>query len=149
MRLAPKTLSDFPGFPVSTENSVSPTKYKQVVKPFEKACNEWLFVTGTQLHYLKSFPEFHTCRFHDWANCRNAGRQIGSAAISTSSVNLPRAFFTDGHMCHCAHQTVHDRCVKRCHIQALDERSCCRTCIYQDLCWTPEDLEGLPCESRH
>ena len=109
--------------------------------------NEWLLVTGGGPHYLLEVPVVHPCRFHNWADCRDIDRQIGTAAVSTPCTSSPRSFFVDAQMYHCAHQTVQDRRHTRCYIAALDERTCCRACVYQELCWTPAERGQLPCES--
>ena len=138
-------LSDFPGFPEPQGVFGNVAKRKRVVKPLKEVGDEWLLATGESPHYLKDVPEVHPCRFHTWAECRDVAYQTGAAAISTSSTTAPRSFFVDAQIYHCAHQTVHDRRHKRCHIAPLDQRTCCRACVYQDLCWTPTELEQLPC----
>lgn len=145
MPLVPFQLFDFPGFPQSIESANKETSRKRVVMPLRKAGDEWLLVTGIQTHYLMETPTVNQCRFHSWTNCQNVSREIGVTAISTACTRPPRSFFTDSQIYHCAHQTVQDRRHSRCYIAALDARTCCRACIYQDLCWSFDELNMLPC----
>ena len=145
--LAPSALSDFPGFPQSEEGADKEPGRKQVVKDFRTSPNEWLLATGEVPHYLMEIPTVHPCRFHKWSACRDMGRQIDAAAVSTPCTSSPRSFFIDTQIYHCAHQTVQDRRHRRCYIAALDERTCCRACVYQELCWKPDELGQLPCGS--
>ena len=143
--LVPSTLSDFPGFPHPPGDPDDMIERKQVVKTFPKFPDEWLLATGSVPHYLMEIPVVHPCRFHKWAACREIDRQIDTAAISTPCTNSPRSFFVDAQMYHCAHQIVQDRRHTRCYIAALDERTCCRACAYQGLCWPPDEIRKLPC----
>lgn len=144
--LCPSDLSDFPGFPQDNQGSVGrEISRKQVVKRLEKAPNEWLLATGTQTHFLMKNPAVESCRYHSWAVCRDAGYPLGIAAISTPCTSDPRSFFVDTQIYHCAHQTIQDRRDTRCYIKPIDERTCCRACVYQNLCWRPPDLVQLPC----
>ena len=146
--LSPSDLSDFPGFPRDHQGSVgSEILHKQVVKRYRNAPNEWLLATGMQTHYLKEAHMVEPCRFHSWADCRDAGHEIGDYAINTPSTIEPRSFFVDKQIYHCAHQTIQDRRNTRCYVKPIDERICCRACIYQDLCWKPQELGRLPCGS--
>ena len=45
----------------------------------------------------------------------------------------------------CAHQTVQDRRQDRCRIAPIDMRTCCRACVFQEVCWSKQELEILPC----
>lgn len=140
--LAPSALSDFPGFPEDYDNTPG---QKQIRKTPKEATDEWLLATGAESHYLMKVPVVHPCRFHSWAACRDIDCQIGSAAIGTPATKPPRSFFSDSQMYHCAHQTVQDRRHTRCYIAALDARTCCRACVYQELCWPPAEIRKLPC----
>jgi hypothetical protein len=33
----------------------------------------------------------------------------------------------------------------RCHISPFEEFLCCRACVFQKVCWAPEELSRLPC----
>lgn len=145
MQLEPCGLSDFPGFPDLQVDVGELNHHRQVVRPLKTAGDEWLLATGTLPHYLKERPEVHPCRFHAWANCREEGSQIGTSAVNTPRTATPRSFFVDTQIYHCAHQTVQDRRHSRCHIAALDQRTCCRACVYEGLCWPPTELRQLPC----
>lgn len=145
MPLVPFQLFDFPGFHQSVEGTNKETSRKQVVRPLGKVGDEWLLVTGVQTHYLMETPTVNQCKFHSWTNCQNINREIGAVAISTACTRPPRSFFTDSQIYHCAHQTIQDRRHSRCYIAALDARTCCRACIYQNLCWSSDELNMLPC----
>ena len=145
--LTPLDLSGFPGFSEPASHVDATNNRKEVVRPLKTAANEWLLVTGALPHYLKEEPTVHPCRFHTWANCHETGCQIGTAAVSTPRTKKPRSFFVDMQIHHCAHQTVQDRRQSRCNIAPLDERTCCRVCVYEGLCWTPAELRQLPCGS--
>ena len=143
--LEPMDLSDFPGFPEQQAHAGAVSNFKQVVRPLEIAGDEWLLATGVQPHYLKEMPAVHPCRFHTWANCREKGCEIGTSAVNTPRTASPRSFFVDTQFHHCANQTVQDKRHSRCHIAALDQRTCCRACVYDELCWSPTELRQLPC----
>ncbi len=133
-------IEHFPGFP-----STSPVNNSKImVKSIRNVSNAWLVVTGTEKHYLRNSTVIKSCRFHSWAECHTEGCANGSSAISTRSTN-PRVIFIDKEIHHCANQTVYDRRKKNCHILSIDERICCQTCNYFNLCWTQAEQEKLPC----
>ena len=140
----PSAPYDFPGFPNGIDNR---NGRKKVVRRHEEVSDEWLLATGAVPHHLMKVPTVHPCRFHNWAACRDTGHQIGTAAVSTPCTRNPRSFFVDAQIYYCAHHTVQDRRHTRCYIAALDERTCCRACVYQELCWTPAERRQLPCGS--
>jgi hypothetical protein len=138
-------LERFPGFPErDAKDALGPVNpRKNVVRSFGNG-DEWIFALGSPAHHLCSDPTIN-CKFHVWAECRAAGHPIGTTAISIPSASSPRAFFVDGSKYHCAHQQLQDRRKRRCFISAFDSRTCCRACVYQNVCWTDEELRKLPC----
>ena len=143
--LCPSGLEEFPGFSEIRSSNGLNAHGRHYVKPFEQFSNEWLLATGKQTHYLLPVPEVNPCRFHSWELSLAAGVQAGPGAINTSRTERPRSFFTDREQHHCAPQAVLDRRASRCHIAAIDQRTCCRACVYQDVCWTSSELHLLPC----
>ena len=148
MPLVTFDLSDFPGFPDSEDDATLPLggKHKAVVRRLKRVGDEWVLATGTYPHYVLAEPSV-ACRFHAWGECKVEESQIGQQAISTPRTDYPRSFFVDGSIYHCSHQAVQDRRDSRCHIAAIDMRTCCRACVYQNLCWTPVEITQLPCGS--
>ena len=146
--LTPSELADFPGFPtqsVMDSGGLAPGKpQKPLVKPVRSASNGWIAVTGSQTHYLHEQPKI-ACRFNAWAACNAIGQSIGANAVNSPATENPRAFFVDSKPHHCAHRTVADRRDARCHIKAVDARTCCNACVYHDSCWSPFEAAELPC----
>ena len=148
--LKPSELAKFPGFKEGSVMAVAglsldkPQKF--LAKLARPATDNWLAVTGSQPHYLLATPTV-VCRFHGWAACSAIDKSIGSYAINSPAIRDPRAFFVDNQPHHCAHQTVIDRRDVRCYIKAIDARTCCKACVYQDTCWSPHEAANLPCGS--
>lgn len=149
--LAPCDLAAFPGFAKTEVLGVKQgtglslgSQEKIVVRLLRGNGDHWLAVTGDVPHYLGARPVVD-CRFHAWAECHAEGHQSGSNAINSPATEYPRAFFVDTRLHHCAHQIVLDRRARRCHIDAIDARTCCRACTYQNLCWSTKELAALPC----
>lgn len=149
--LAPRDLAAFPGFAKTAGLAVEQgmglalgSEGKIVVRLLRGTGDHWLAVTGNAPHYLGARPVVD-CRFHAWAECRAEGHQSGSNAVNSPATESPRAFFVDTRLHHCAHQIVLDRRARRCHIDAIDARTCCRACTYQNLCWSAQELAALPC----
>jgi hypothetical protein len=117
---------------------------KILVRLLRDTADHWLAVTGQDLYYLGARPVVD-CRFHAWAECRAEGHQCGPTAVNSPATDSPRAFFVDMRLHHCAHQVVLDRRARRCHIDAIDARTCCRACTYQNLCWSADEVAALPC----
>lgn len=134
----PAPIGRFAGFPSSSQHSAGRT----FVEAQQDHPDEWLMVTGEQPHFLSALPIIDRCRFHFWAGC--GAEAIGTSAISVRSVQ-PRSFFIDTQAHHCAHQGLQDRRQERCHIMAIDERTCCQACVYRDICWTDDNRHLLPC----
>ena len=149
--LAPRDVAAFPGFAQAAALAVKQGpglslggEGKIVVRLLRGTGDHWLAVTGNSPHYLGARPVVD-CRFHAWKECRAAGHQSGPNAVNSPATESPRAFFVDTRMHHCAHQIVLDRRARRCHIDGIDARTCCRACNYQDLCWSAQELAALPC----
>ncbi len=148
IEIAPDALGGFGGFSATTTLSPGgiairrPRKY--LVRTLPEGADHWFVLTGKLTHFLRRAPEVD-CRFHTWASSRAEGAAIGVNAVNSPHTNAPRAFFTDGMSHHCAHQIVDHRKSLRCHIQAIDGRLCCRACVFQDDCWTEQELAALPC----
>ena len=149
--LAPRDVAAFPGFARSAALAVKQGlglalggEAKILVRLVRDTADHWLAVTGNSPHYLSARPVVD-CRFHAWAECRAEGHQSGANAVNSPATESPRTFFVDTRLHHCAHQIVLDRRTRRCHIDAIDARTCCRACTYQDLCWSAEELAALPC----
>ncbi|MDE3878588.1 hypothetical protein I7G55_31905 [Sinorhizobium meliloti] len=146
--IQPSGLDEFPGFPESSAVAAGGLALgeprKLLVQPVRTAPNNWLAVTGTLPHYLHEEPVLQ-CRFHAWSECRAVHCSIGANAVNSPSIDHPRAFFTDIKLHHCAHQTVADRRDDRCHIKAIDARTCCKACAYQVPCWSAAESAALPC----
>lgn len=140
-RLTVSSVEDFPGFPSASSTT---NKFPLMVKNIKNYHTEWLVVTGTENHYLRNTPLIDSCRFHSWAECHSEDCAIGISAISIRSTD-PKVIFTDKEIHHCAHQVVYDRRNRKCHILQIDERVCCQTCHYLNLCWSPTEQEKLPC----
>jgi hypothetical protein len=106
--------------------------------------NEFLLLTGLQTHYLLAHPSINPCAGHIWAECHALHVNQRDTPIVNRSYE-PASFFTTVELHHCAHRTIHDRHAERCHIAAFEEFLCCRACAFQDVCWTLEESDRLPC----
>lgn len=146
--IQPSGLDKFRGFPDSSTVAAGGIALGEVrkllIQPVRTAPNNWLAVTGALPHYLHEEPMLE-CRFHAWAECRAVHCSIGANAVNSPSVDSPRAFFIDTKQHHCAHQTIVDRRDDRCHIKAIDARTCCKACAYQLSCWSAAESAALPC----
>ena len=146
--ITPKPLDEFRGFPetsqVASTGLALGVPRKLLVRPTRKRPDAWIAVTGEHTHYFLAAPRL-ACQFHSWSNCRTAGAAIGVSAIGAPILEMPRAFFMDTSLCHCANLVVEDRREKRCYIRPIDGRTCCKVCVYQDICWSPAESADLPC----
>lgn len=140
-KLTISSIEKFPGFTTTPSNM---SNLPLIVKNIKNFHTEWLVVTGTENHYLRNIPLIETCRFHSWSECHSEDCANGDFAISIRSID-PKVIFTDRERHHCAHRVVYDRRNSRCHILQIDERVCCQTCHYLNLCFTSVEQEGLPC----
>ncbi len=148
--LVASNLSHFPGFTnVFTDGDAGSTislgrPEKVFINPIRTSADQWLIATGDIPHFLLEQPRV-SCRFHTWSECRAVGREIGISSVNTRVTDTPRSFFVDEQIYHCAHHVVQDRRCNRCHIAPIDMRTCCRACVFQDSCWSANELARLPC----
>jgi hypothetical protein len=146
--VVPSQLDAFSGFPESSVVAAAGlalgTPRKLFIRPIRASSDQWLAVTGHLAHYLLPKPELE-CRFHSWSECRSENQAIGAGAVGSPSVERPRAFFVDSKPHHCANRNLDLRRENRCHIRAIDSRTCCRACVYQNVCWSRSDAATLPC----
>lgn len=113
------------------------------------SAHHWVLITGKATHFLKAAPEI-ACRFHRWKECHAEGEADDTGAISMPRTGRPRSFFIDEQPHHCAHQGIQDRRETRCQIPLIDERICCKSCLFATVCWPSSQRPPLPCgkESR-
>lgn len=135
----------FPGFPV-TGGLLGGADADRNVKFLKSwpAPNEFLLITGLQSHYLLRQPSIDPCAGHTWSECHALHVNQRDTPIVNRSYE-PASFFTTVELHHCTHRTIHDWRAERCHIAAFEEFLCCRACAFQDVCWTPEESDRLPC----
>ena len=136
-------INDFPGFHTGKYDNAMGAGRRLVSTNFERA-DVFSIATGSATHFLRAQPGVG-CRFHEWNECQDAGEAIGRSAVSMRSVKDPRSFFTDETLHHCAHQRLDDLRADRCHIRPLDQRICCRACIFWQTCWPDGEQSNLPC----
>ena len=142
LELQPSALDDFPGYPINT--NVDRVKSKSLIKRHAIEPDVWVLITGQATHFLKPVPDV-ACRYHRWSACHAAGEAIGKAAVSMPEIARPRSFFTDDQPHHCAHQGLKDRREGRCQIPLIDERLCCKSCLFAPVCWPGAQQTPLPC----
>lgn len=136
-------LDQFPGFPVRPRRVDETVPHRVLVNDLP-ARNEWVMVTGSSSHYLRPEPA-QDCRFHAWSACHQVGQGCGANSIAFRVATSPRSFFTDNQPHHCAHQHILDVRDERCHIAAIDSRTCCQACHYSQICWSQSEMAALPC----
>lgn len=138
-------LTTFPGFP-ATGGLFAPAGKARTIRFLKSSPtpDEFLLVTGTESHYLLLRPTVDPCAGHTWSECHALRENQRDAAIVSRSYD-PASFFTTIEAHHCAHRTVHNRRCDRCHIAPFEEFLCCRACVFQTSCWTPDELARLPC----
>lgn len=134
-------LDRFVGFRSSATRSSTDKKYVKVISGHS---DEWLLATGATSNCFVRTPRLEGCSFHSWKSAFDRNCAVGQAAIMVRSVT-PRSMFIDGELHHCANQVIVDRRVGRCHIDQIDERTCCQACSYRDECWSSAELARLPC----
>jgi hypothetical protein len=139
-------LTSFQGFPVASmlnASAVAAAPSPIFLKPSATA-NDFLLVTGTSSHYLLAEPAVPQCSGHSWSDCHTIRENEPAAPIVDRSFE-PASFFTTTEPHHCAHRQVHHRRIRRCHILSFEEFLCCRASTFQANCWTPAELDRLPC----
>ncbi len=138
------SLDEFPGYPINAgEDGV---KSKSLARRHPTAFDHWVLITGSATHFLKAAPEI-ACRYHRWRECHADGEGGETGAISMPRTGKPRSFFIDEQPHHCAHQGLQDRRGARCQIPLIDERICCKSCLFETVCWTSAQRPPLPCGS--
>jgi hypothetical protein len=143
--LQPSPITAFTGFQIP--NTLAATLNLDLNGKFLKSWpspNEFLLITGVEKHFLLPYPSVDPCAGHAWGECHALHVNQRSAPIVNRSFE-PASFFTTIEPHHCAHRTVHDRRAARCHISPFEEFLCCRACVFQKVCWAPEELGRLPC----
>jgi len=142
VNLQPASIDGFPGYPIDA--TADRLKSKSLLKRHPVEPDVWMLVTGQATHFLLSAPDI-VCVFHRWAACHAQGQASAQGAISMPKMAEPRSYFTDEQPHHCAHQGLHDRREARCQVPLIDERLCCRACIYAPVCWPGAQQPPLPC----
>jgi hypothetical protein len=135
-------LDKFPGYPI--DPSEAGVKSKSLVKRHPTAFDHWVLITGTATHFLKAAPEI-ACRYHRWKACDDDNEGHEAGIISVPRTGKPRSFFIDEQPHHCAHQGIQDRRETRCQIPLIDEHICCKSCLFETVCWTGVQRPPLPC----
>lgn len=143
LELHPSALNNFPGY------QTDPTETKSLIKKHASEPDVWVLVTGSETHFLRPTSDaVCQCQYHQWGVCRGEGAAIGSGAVSMQQTSNPRSFFTDDQSHHCAHQKLHDRRKLRCQIYLIDERLCCKACVFTSICWPGLQQPPLPCDRK-
>lgn len=132
-------IDDFPGFPPTPGISFQGPLF---LHPLDRP-GEFLLATGNSQHFILERPNVAACLGHDWASCRDAGHPA-AFHVETSSYEL-KSFFESEMEHHCAHSTIHNRRVSRCHIKPFEDYLCCQACIFTDLCWSAGSTPPMPC----
>lgn len=150
VEMAVSPLVQFQGFSqnslVAANNNALGVPQKILIRTIRATSDHWLAVVGERMHYLLEGPRI-VCRFHEWAECRANDCAIGDSAINVPVTDTPRSFFIDAAAHHCANRTIIDRRHERCHLEPIDSRTCCKVCVYHDLCWSADEASALPCDA--
>lgn len=125
----------------------------------------YLLVTGTESHFIRAEPRIVNCPRHSWTSCHpvNDGRHPDKP-LAHPSVSMPKAFFPDGRVHHCAAGVTFG--AKRmpidknlpadfgmrsgndgepfCEIFDFEQMLCCQTCVFLEVC-SASRLFKLPC----
>lgn len=144
LQMSPSTLEVFPGFEDRHASLRGGVARKELLKIPSKG-DQWILATGSETHYLLSKHRIGGCRFHRWMACHQIGRAQGEREVLARRTRMPRSFFTDGQIYHCAHEDVMGERDDICWISVFEERMCCNACIYRERCWSPERANALPC----
>lgn len=141
VELYPSSVVDFLGFPKQPLHG--PEVLKSLVKDLPNHKGNWIVVTGQDTHFVRARPDL-ACEFHSWGTCKAAQRAAGDLAIIRPTMS-PKALFADDKPHHCAHRDVLDRRETRCQVPMIDERLCCRGCMFAPVCWPGTVNPPLPC----
>jgi hypothetical protein len=144
-------LSEFRGFPsIVLRGSVSSLVPKDepdkssYVKSIDGRSGEFVIVTGEHTHFILAQSEMPACPGHNWNACHDIGKQVAAPPVLSSSVD-PRSYFESGSMHHCAHIDVHDLRTDKCFIEMFETYLCCKSCVFQPICWPAREAKQLPC----
>jgi hypothetical protein len=138
------------------------TPVSRVTSRFE----EYLVVTGSNTHYLLKQASILSCPYHSWSRCSVEGYANDAFPITRSRVNDPRTIFVTELDHHCSHRDIvqakssritpenREQCGSRsgkdqqafCEIWKFEQRLCCRTCAFEEVCTKAEVFQGLPCK---
>jgi hypothetical protein len=145
----------FPVVPIDEAGLLQSENLPPVRRATEVKSERYELITGVETHFW-SLPDMPgPCMFHSWAeaNSHNVAHQN---PIRRSSVD-PRCFFAEQHPCHCAHRArfntkklalrVEGKTVFAfCKIWEIDQYLCCRSCVYNVLCFKNEGIKA--CDPR-
>lgn len=101
---------------------------------------EYILVTGQSRFYKLAEPLGTKCAFHLWSNARASNVASPSPHVGHGT----QSFTEDGQARHCSHEDLRSMRQGRCHVSVIESHLCCRSCVYQALCWE-EETRQLPC----
>ena len=116
----------------------------QFLMRWSEGANEFLLVTGVASHFVLEQPTISACVGHDWVDCHEIGKQMGTSPILGPSVD-PKAYYVSAASHHCAHRVIHDRRSSKCYVAVFEKFLCCKACIFQGSCWPEPVVPLLPC----
>jgi len=117
-----------------------PTKHLVASWGKSQSIAEFVVATGPDWFYKLNTPRGPRCHFHVW-------RQAQRKGVATERPHVEKtanSYTKDGQCCHCAHAHIGPLRQHRCHLAALEERLCCRACLFWGDCWA-NDSACLPC----
>ena len=146
---APLTFDAFPGI--------------RELRATKSGAYDAIVVTGEKTHFITPDTTWGACPYHQHTAALAVGRDLDGGAITSPKCD-PRSYFTDASSFHCAHQEVdmmkalplseqlRQRSGPRsngddgafCELWTLDQRFCCRMCVYRGVCMSHEFFQ-LPC----
>lgn len=114
----------------------------------------YLVITGNNTHYLLPESTVPGCPHHNWIESKKAGVECNLGLIFQPSTRNPRSYFIHLQEHHCANGIVtrakaqqimskaQSNCGPRsgkegqafCEIARFEERLCCRTCVFEEVC---------------
>lgn len=146
--ITPSSFDKFPGLKARTtrlvvEDSIPIGKPAPLLVRDAVNVGDWFVVTADQTHFLRPKPTI-TCRFHALKECGDQGAASGIVLYLSVA---PRSFSTDTMMSHCAHESMIQLRDARCLIAGFDDRTCCKSCNFHDVCWKDSNPVLMPCGS--
>jgi hypothetical protein len=131
----------------------------------EESVNRFMIITGESSHFIRREASIPDCPYHDWSQA-NIDHVACDPTPAIYRIVDPRRFFTSGEDHYCAHRDVvmakafpisllqQDGWCPRsgsegspfCEIMQFEERLCCRTCVFEDVC-TSAEVFHLPCDT--